>query len=84
MSELVSVVLLPEDENINSKTLAIHAVVEVVPIKLLEHPLKMAHVKICCIFSLLYALAATSIGSRSARAICKFLMKLYTDHFMLV
>ena len=32
MSELLSVVLLPEDENINNKTLAIHAVVEVVPI----------------------------------------------------
>ena len=84
MSELVSVVLLPEDENINSKTLAIHAVFEVVPIKLLEHPLKMAHVKICCIFSLLYVFMAATIGSSSAKTICKFLMELYTDHFVLV
>ena len=64
-------VLLPEDE-INN--LAIHAIVEVVGIKLLEHLPKMAHVKICCIFSLLSALAATSIGSSSGMTRCKFIM----------
>ena len=67
-------VLPPEDENITNNNSAIHTIVEVVGIKLLENLPKMAHMKICCIFSQLCALAATNIGSSSAKTIGKFIM----------